>query len=64
LLLPFPAHAASGIMRAAWDGDDLRHIANGSMQFTPAQQAAIRLKASTCCEYALLTNPEASRGPF
>jgi hypothetical protein len=36
-------------MRPAWDGDDLRHIANGSLQFTPVQQAAIRVKASTCC---------------
>ena len=49
LLLPFPAHAASGVMRAAWDGDDLRHIANGSLQFAPVQQAAIRVKASNCC---------------
>jgi hypothetical protein len=44
--LLLPAHAPSGIMRAAWDGDDLRHIANGSLQFTPAQQAALRVKAS------------------
>jgi hypothetical protein len=57
LLLPAPAHAPSGIMRAAWDGDDLRHIANGSLQFTPAQQTAIRVKASTCCLNTLLTNP-------
>ena len=49
LLLPYPAHAPSGIMRAAWDGDDLRHMADGSLQFTPAQQTAIHLKASTCC---------------
>jgi hypothetical protein len=49
LLLPSPAHAASGIMRAAWNGDDLRHIANGSLQFTPEQQAAIRVKAEACC---------------
>jgi hypothetical protein len=49
LLLPGPAHAESGIMRPSWDGDDLRHIADGSMQFTPVQQRAIRAKASTCC---------------
>jgi hypothetical protein len=49
LLLPGPAHAESGIMRPSWDGDDLRHIADGSMRFTPVQQGAIRVKASTCC---------------
>lgn len=49
LLLPFPAHSASGIMRSAWDGDDLRHIANGSMGFTAVQANAIRAKASDCC---------------
>jgi hypothetical protein len=53
LLLPAPAHTPSGIMRPSWDGDDLRHIADGSMQFTPLQQAAIRAKASTCCVAAL-----------
>jgi hypothetical protein len=47
LLLPPPAHTSSGIMRAAWDGDDLRHMASGAMQFTPTQQAAIRVKAET-----------------
>jgi hypothetical protein len=50
LLLPFPAHAASGIMRSAWDGDDLRHIANGSLRFSASQTAAIRAKASRCCQ--------------
>ena len=49
LLLPFPAHADAGIMRPDWDGDDLRHIANGSMQFTTVQQTLIRVKATTCC---------------
>lgn len=52
LLLPAPAHAESGIMRPSWDGDDLRHIADGSMRFTPLQQAAIRAKATTCCPIA------------
>jgi hypothetical protein len=50
LLLPYPAHSASGIMRAEWDGDDLRHIANGSMLFTPAQAALIRARAAGCCD--------------
>jgi len=57
LLLPFPAHAASGIMRSAWDGDDLRHIANGSLRFSALQAAAIRAKASTCCGTARQANP-------
>jgi hypothetical protein len=49
LLLPPPAHTSSGIMRATWNNDDLRRIINGSMQFTTAQQSAIRAKAQTCC---------------
>jgi hypothetical protein len=49
LLLPYPAHSTSGIMRAEWDGDDLRHIANGSMLFTPAQTTLIRARAAGCC---------------
>lgn len=57
LLLPFPAHADAGIMRPDWNGDDLRHMANGSLQFTPAQAAALRLKASTCCLTAMQANP-------
>jgi hypothetical protein len=63
ILLPYPAHSSAGIMRAAWDGDDLRHIASGSLLFTPAQQMAIRAKASTCCPNATQTNPEALRKP-
>jgi hypothetical protein len=49
LLLPPPAHTSSGIMRATWNDDDLRQITDGSMQFTTAQQSAIRAKAQTCC---------------
>jgi hypothetical protein len=49
LLLPSPAHATSGIMRPEWDGDDLRHIASGLLQFTAVQANAIRAKASGCC---------------
>jgi hypothetical protein len=52
LLLPYPAHSPSGIMRSAWDGDDLRHIASGSLQFTAAQAKAIRAKVSGCCDAA------------
>lgn len=46
LLLPAPAHSAAGIMRSAWDGDDLRHIASGSLQFTAVQVNALRARAS------------------
>jgi hypothetical protein len=49
LLLGPAAHSASGIMRAAWDGDDLRHIGSGSMGFTAVQANALRAKASDCC---------------
>lgn len=50
LLLPDPGHSPSGIMRPAWDGDDLRHIASGSLQFTAAQASAIRARVSSCCD--------------
>jgi hypothetical protein len=52
LLLPEPAHSPFGIMRADWDGDDLRHIASGSLQFTAGQADAIRAKVSGCCAAA------------
>jgi hypothetical protein len=52
LLLPHPAHSPSGIMRPDWDGDDLRHIASGSLQFTAVQANAIRAKVSGCCAAA------------
>jgi hypothetical protein len=50
LLLPYPAHSETGIMRAEWDGDDLRHIASGMLRFTPAEGALIREKLATCCD--------------
>jgi hypothetical protein len=56
LLLPSPAHSPSGIMRPEWDGDDLRHIASGSLQFTAAQAKAIRDKASGCCAATAATS--------
>lgn len=62
ILLPYPAHSPLGIMRAAWDGDDLRDIASGSLAFTAAQQAAIRVKASTCCRNDLLYLDAIHRG--
>lgn len=52
LLLPYPAHSPSGIMRPGWDGDDLRHIASGTLQFSAVQANAIRAKASGCCTAA------------
>jgi len=42
VLLPAPAHADVGIMRAEWNGDDLRHIATGSLGFTSTQVTLIR----------------------
>jgi hypothetical protein len=44
LLLPVPAHSNTGIMRAEWDGDDIRHGAAGFLMFTQAQAALIRSK--------------------
>ena len=42
VLLPYPAHSETGIMRAGWDGDDLRRIAIGSLKFTPTQASLLR----------------------
>ena len=55
ILLPFPAHAATGIMRADWDGDDIRCLASGSLTFTPAQVDLIRAKLASCCSPFLVT---------
>ena len=50
LLLPHPAHAAEGIMRADWEGDDLRHAVNEPLQFTAVQAELVRLKLSGASE--------------
>jgi hypothetical protein len=50
LLLPHPAHAAEGIMRADWEGDDIRHAVNEPLQFTAAQAELVRLKLSGASE--------------
>jgi hypothetical protein len=42
VLLPRPAHNADGIMRAEWNGDDLRHIASDALRFTPAQATQMK----------------------
>ena len=47
VLLPRPAHAANGIMRAEWNGDDLRHIASGALRFTPAQATQMKSTLAT-----------------
>ena len=46
LLLPHPAHATSGVMRAEWEGDDLRHAVHEQLRFTAAQAERIRVKLS------------------
>ena len=42
VLLPRPAHTAEGIMRAEWNGDDLRHVASDALRFTPAQATQMK----------------------
>jgi hypothetical protein len=42
VLLPRPAHTEEGIMRAEWNGDDLRHIASDALRFTPAQATQMK----------------------
>ncbi len=46
LLLGSNAHAVSGIMRARWEGEELRRIAMGTLLFTPQQAERMRGKAS------------------
>jgi hypothetical protein len=48
-LLPPPAHSPTGIMRAAWEGDDIRHALDGPIEFTPTQAETIRRRAMACC---------------
>ena len=57
LMLPAPAHAASGIMRADWNGDDFRHIADGSLAFTPEQARAIQTKVVVAAQ-SPIPNPQ------
>ena len=45
LLLGSNAHAVSGIMRAHWQGEELRRIAMGTLLFTPQQARHMRGKA-------------------
>jgi hypothetical protein len=47
VLLPRPAHTAEGIMRAEWNGFDLRHIASDFLRFTPPQATQMRSKLAT-----------------
>lgn len=42
LLLPFNSHSPFGIMRAAWDRDQMRRGMAGDLQFTPSQGDQIR----------------------
>jgi hypothetical protein len=44
LLLPHPAHSLTGVMRASWGGDDIRHAVLGTLGFTASQAALIRTK--------------------
>jgi len=57
LLLGSNAHAVSGIMRAHWEGEELRRIAMGTLLFTPQQAKLMRRKAR------LFEAAEPSAGP-
>lgn len=41
VLLPVPAHASSGLMKAEWDGDDIRRLTLAGATFSREQAAAI-----------------------
>jgi hypothetical protein len=44
LLLGSNSHAPAGIMRARWQGEELRRLASGSLLFTPEQAERMRRK--------------------
>jgi hypothetical protein len=46
LLLPY-GHSATGLMRANWDGQDLRRAVRGQLNFTTDEAAKIRANLST-----------------
>jgi len=46
LLLPH-GHSATGLMRAEWDGKDLRRAVHGQLKFTPQQAELIRTRLIT-----------------
>ena len=48
VLLPPPGHSTSGIMRATWDGDDIRRAVLGRLTFTSAESSLIRMKLAGC----------------
>jgi hypothetical protein len=49
VLLPSPAHSPTGIMRAAWEGDDIQDAHVGPLDFTPAEAETIRRRVVACC---------------
>jgi hypothetical protein len=42
VLLPAPAHTPTGLMKAEWSDDDIRHLASDPQLFTVGQTALIR----------------------
>lgn len=46
LLLPAPAHSADGLMKAAWDGDDVRRLLAGLSPFAIDQRATLAVIAA------------------
>lgn len=55
LLLPPPSHSATGIMRAEWDGDDIRHAVLSELAFTTKEASLIRAKLAGCGVAAAVT---------
>jgi hypothetical protein len=49
LLLPAPAHSNLGIMRAEWDGDDIRRGVVGALRFTSSQVALMQSRTPGGC---------------
>jgi hypothetical protein len=46
MLLPYPAHAPMGLMRATWTLKEFQEIAMGWLLFTPSQAAVLRQSVS------------------
>lgn len=66
LLLEFPSHSPTGIMRTAWDLGDLAHASDGELLFTRQQARMIRQEVGRRTDVLNLRVPpcEPSEGPF
>jgi hypothetical protein len=60
-LLLLYGHSAAGLMRADWDGEDLRLAVRGQLKFTAEQAAAIRARLSNLPVQPFVQVPQTQR---